>query len=60
MGWEDRMDDDDITIYHTIEGFHNNIHGHVGTGKMPGGSGHMGDPQIAAFDPIFWFVNPLD
>jgi tyrosinase len=45
-------------IFHTVEGFHDNIHGHIGNGAMRNGSGHMGDPQLAAFDPIFWFVVP--
>jgi hypothetical protein len=43
-------------IFHTVEGFHDNIHGHIGNGTFRNGSGHMGDPQLAAFDPIFWFV----
>jgi hypothetical protein len=47
-------------IYHTVEGFHDNIHIHIGNGAIPGGSGHMGDPQLAAFDPIFWFVKILE
>ncbi len=41
-------------IYHTVEGFHDNIHVHIGNGALRNGSGHMGDPQLAAFDPIFW------
>jgi tyrosinase len=32
----------------SLEDVHNSIHGYVGNG------GHMGDPSIAAFDPIFW------
>jgi hypothetical protein len=46
-------------IFHTVEGFHDNIHGHIGNGTFRNGSGHMGDPQLAAFDPIFWFVATL-
>lgn len=44
---------------HTLEGFHDNIHGWVGQGKLRGGSGHMAFPQYAAFDPIFWYVSAL-
>lgn len=48
-------------IDHTIEGFHDNIHvilgqGKLGWGQERKGSGHIGDPQYAAFDPIFWYV----
>lgn len=46
-------------IFHTVEGFHDNIHGHIGSGTLKNGYGHMGDPQLAAFDPIFWFVITL-
>ncbi|RMZ79372.1 hypothetical protein DV738_g3367, partial [Chaetothyriales sp. CBS 135597] len=31
-----------------IENVHNNIHGSIG------GYGHMSDPTVAGFDPIFW------
>ena len=41
-------------IDHTLEGFHDNIHVFLGQGKLPRGSGHIGWPQYAAFDPIFW------
>ncbi|KAK4446173.1 hypothetical protein QBC34DRAFT_152132 [Podospora aff. communis PSN243] len=33
----------------SLEGLHNWFHGIIGFG------GHMGAPQFAAFDPIFWF-----
>ena len=32
----------------SVESIHDTVHGDVG------GSGHMGDPDVAAFDPIFW------
>jgi tyrosinase len=32
----------------SLEGIHDTIHTDVG------GEGHMGDPAVAAFDPIFW------
>ena len=32
----------------SLESIHDQIHGDVGLG------GHMGDPSVAAFDPIFW------
>jgi len=32
----------------SIEGIHDTIHTDIG------GRGHMGDPAVAAFDPIFW------
>jgi hypothetical protein len=46
---------------HTIEGFHDNIHvflgqGKLGSGQEKKGSGHIGDPSYAAFDPIFWYI----
>jgi len=57
----DRQGNRDVhEIYHTVEGFHDNIHIHIGNGALSGGSGHMGDPQLAAFDPIFWLVVNLD
>ncbi|CAG8980482.1 hypothetical protein HYALB_00013118, partial [Hymenoscyphus albidus] len=36
----------------SLESWHDNIHGLVGTGQNF--AGHMGNPAIAAFDPIFW------
>lgn len=33
----------------SLEGIHNTYHNLIGF------SGHMGDPQYAAFDPVFWF-----
>ncbi|KAF9220357.1 Di-copper centre-containing protein [Gyrodon lividus] len=33
----------------SLEGVHNSIHGIIG------GNGHMGNPDYAAFDPIFYF-----
>jgi tyrosinase len=46
-------------IDHTLEGFHDNVHvflgqGKLGTGQKEKGSGHIGDPNYAAFDPLFW------
>ncbi|KAL3465691.1 hypothetical protein BJX64DRAFT_50398 [Aspergillus heterothallicus] len=38
----------------SLEAIHNAIHGYVG-GREAGLIGHMGDPSVAAFDPIFWF-----
>jgi tyrosinase len=35
-------------IYGSLEDTHNAVHG------LTGGSGHMSDPKVAAFDPIFW------
>jgi tyrosinase len=32
----------------SLESIHDTVHGDVG------GNGHMGDPDVAAFDPIFW------
>ena len=32
----------------SIESLHDNIHGYLG------GSAHMGAPEVAAFDPVFW------
>ncbi|OCL03657.1 Di-copper centre-containing protein, partial [Glonium stellatum] len=32
----------------SVEDIHNAVHG------LTGGGGHMSDPQVAAFDPIFW------
>lgn len=37
-----------VTDYPSLEYIHNNMHGFIG------GSGYMGDPATAAFDPIFW------
>jgi tyrosinase len=37
------------TGWGSLEDIHNAVHDYVG------GTGHMGDPSIAAFDPIFWF-----
>jgi len=34
--------------YPSLEAIHNNMHNFVG------GAGFMGDPSVAAFDPIFW------
>lgn len=45
---------DGRAIHQTVEGFHDDIHVILGRGALPGGSGHIGDPQFAAFDPIFW------
>ncbi|KAK2011866.1 Di-copper centre-containing protein [Colletotrichum eremochloae] len=38
----------DFTEWGSIEDIHNAIH------NYSGGGGHMSDPAIAAFDPIFW------
>ncbi|KAK3112691.1 hypothetical protein LTR53_010772 [Teratosphaeriaceae sp. CCFEE 6253] len=37
----------------SLEGWHDNIHNLVGSGK--GKSGAMSDPSVAAFEPVFWF-----
>lgn len=34
--------------YPSLEGIHNNIH------NFSGGSGYLGTPATAAFDPLFW------
>ncbi|KAF8243965.1 Di-copper centre-containing protein [Wilcoxina mikolae CBS 423.85] len=34
--------------YDSIESVHNSLHSWIG------GNGHMGDPSVAGFDPIFW------
>lgn len=36
----------------SLESWHDNIHNLVGTGVRH--SGHMSDPSVAAFDPVFW------
>lgn len=41
-----------IRAIRSIESWHDNIHNLIGTGKNY--TGHMGDPSIAAFDPLFW------
>ncbi|TQN70844.1 Tyrosinase [Colletotrichum shisoi] len=38
----------DFAEWGSIEDIHNAIH------TYSGGGGHMGDPTVAAFDPIFW------
>ncbi|KAI9845231.1 MAG: hypothetical protein M1837_004986 [Sclerophora amabilis] len=35
----------------SLETWHDDIHDLLGTGRSPG---HMADPAIASFDPIFW------
>ena len=35
-------------VWGSLEDTHNTVHG------VSGGGGHMGDPAVAAFDPIFW------
>ena len=42
------------TDYLSLEYIHNNIHVFTGGGDMNTGLGHMCDPPVAAFDPIFW------
>ena len=54
-----RVKDKNRYIDHTVEGFHDNIHvflgqGKLGLGKKEKGSGHIGEPNYAAFDPLFW------
>lgn len=36
-------------VWGSLEDTHNSVHGLTG-----GTGGHMGDPTVAAFDPIFW------
>ncbi|KAH8813439.1 tyrosinase [Flagelloscypha sp. PMI_526] len=45
----------DGTIANSIEGVHNDIHNLIG-GINPNNDvgGHMTDPSVAAFDPLFW------
>lgn len=35
-------------VYGSVEDIHNSVH------NATGGGGHMTDPAISAFDPIFW------
>lgn len=35
-------------VYGSFEDVHNSIH------NATGGGGHMSDPSISAFDPLFW------
>lgn len=37
-----------FTNWGSLEDVHNALHDYIG------GNGHMGDPAIAVFDPIFW------
>jgi hypothetical protein len=60
LNWTDQTDHEGMSIWFSVEGFHNNIHGKCGNGRLPHGSGHMGNTQVAAFDPIFWSVEPLN
>lgn len=39
----------------SIEYIHNYIHGWTGGTSFDTGTGHMSDPAVSAFDPIFWF-----
>jgi hypothetical protein len=41
----------------SIENIHNKMHGMVGGDPRTEGDtrGQMGNPSIAAFDPVFWF-----
>jgi len=41
--------EDTTTPFGSIEDIHNSYHFYVGQ------LGHMGNVQVAAFDPIFWF-----
>jgi Common central domain of tyrosinase len=41
-------------IDQSLEGFHDDIHVLLGQGELQNGSGQIGDPRYAAFDPIFW------
>lgn len=52
--WDDDVDDEekDKLTKQSLESWHDNIHGLIGTGR--GAPGHMGDPNVAAFDPVFW------
>jgi hypothetical protein len=40
-----------VQAIRSIESWHDNIHNLIGTGKNF--TGHMGDPSVAAFDPLF-------
>jgi len=49
-------------VYNNCESLHNSMHGWCGgSPKLAWGSGtplqqgHMSDPSVAAFDPLFWF-----
>ena len=45
---KDKNDEWVITVYGSVEGLHDDYHGHCG------GVGHMGRIPLAAFDPVFW------
>lgn len=40
--------------YLSLEMIHNNLHGFIGGHTLSDGMGHMQDPTVAAFDPIFY------
>ena len=42
---DERKDDG---LYDSLEGLHNEYHNNIG------GSGHMSQVPVAAFDPVFW------
>lgn len=44
----------DPRYYDSLEALHGQIHGLVGGGTGIRMGGHMGIPDFAAFDPIFW------
>ncbi|KAL4862058.1 common central domain of tyrosinase-domain-containing protein [Aspergillus spectabilis] len=43
------------TDFMSLAAIHNGIYGYVGDKDTGGLVGQMGDPPVAAFDPIFWF-----
>ncbi|KJA16020.1 hypothetical protein HYPSUDRAFT_148428 [Hypholoma sublateritium FD-334 SS-4] len=48
-----QLDDNPVTST-SLEGIHNGTHYRVGATSVPGLSGHMGNNDVAAFDPIFF------
>jgi len=45
----------DPANFMSVEYIHNYIHGWTGGTSFETGIGHMTDPAVSAFDPIFWF-----
>jgi len=45
----------DPANFMSVEYIHNYIHGWTGGTDLQTGIGHMTDPAVSAFDPIFWF-----
>ena len=48
LEWDETLPGWKVTNFGSIEGLHNDYHGHCG------GIGHMSRVPVAAFDPVFW------